>query len=133
MSIQVKKRRSFFAPIAMSDIAFLLLIFLVVTASFKEDADISPPDFAYARKISTPETETLTLLDDRTVLVSGVTIPLSGFLRALEGDASTVYEVVADGSLDYAVVDELLSALKSSGRRQIVLRTEAGPAGEAGP
>jgi biopolymer transport protein ExbD len=124
VKIEVGKGRRFVTFISMSDISFLLLIFEILFLSVIEKEKVDLPRFEFSQKTSFGSTMTLIVLgadaylaDDGEVDLAG----LRGVLRARSADPALVVDVFADRSLDYALVDRILSLCQEEGVTHVLL------------
>ena len=121
MKIEYKKRRRTFNLIAMSDIAFLLLIFLVVTASFEYSQDIVPPTTAYVDELGN-EYESIVIEINEDGLYSILSHQfLIGELGALLKSIppNSIFKIFADKAVDFSFVSNITEALQKNGRYNV--------------
>lgn len=133
MKITTKARRRGFAPVAMADIAFLLLIFLIVTVSVGDMPSVDLPVFRYARELGSPRTAVVTLAPSGDLLLGGTPVARTGLAAALAGVAGPGELVVAlhaDAATPYGLVDSLLRDMQAGRYLRVVLMTET-PDGDA--
>ncbi|GAB6088907.1 ExbD/TolR family protein [Spirochaeta dissipatitropha] len=133
MKIEIRRRRRGFAPAAMADIAFLLLIFLITTTSIDTELDLELPEFAYSRQSDFAETLRVRLDADAQLHIENQTAVISRLpqlLRFHSAGSDTIIMLEADKNLPWITVDELIAVISSSGHEQIVLVAET-PGGSA--
>ncbi len=126
MKISIPNPRKMAAAVAMSDVAFLLLIFLIVTVTVEEDGSIALPAFAYTEDLDIPDPVSIQI-DKESILYLEERPYGEERLIAYLGiniDRNAVLRIFADKSLYYSVIDKLLSRLKEEGFSRIVLVTE---------
>jgi biopolymer transport protein ExbD len=125
MKIKVSSMKRTLAPVAMADIAFLLLIFLILTVSSTESGEIELPRFRYIEKTGFSIVADLTIYEDGRLLIDGQPFEVSEAADALSGyRMDTVIRIHADRDLEYIRLDEVLSVLRSAGRNQLVLMAD---------
>ncbi|MBU0935273.1 MAG: biopolymer transporter ExbD [Spirochaetes bacterium] len=132
MKISVRARRRGFAPAAMADIAFLLLIFFITTTSIDEDSNLELPEFQYTRETGFPQTVRLQLDRNDQLLLDGSPGTADTLTRLLQQrylPAETVIMFEADRDTPYRRIDEVLVALGSAGFERIVLVAQGQTAG----
>lgn len=127
MILQKKRKRRKSILVSTSDIAFLLLIFLVVTASLEYNAEITPPtlvnttDFLYA--------DTQTILIEITgsgeLYVESKKIEFDNLASVLsEFDSDFNYKIFADGTTPFFLVTLVLEELQKSNKQKVLLMIE---------
>jgi biopolymer transport protein ExbD len=124
MTITVRPRRRGFAPAAMADIAFLLLIFLITTTSIEDDVSLELPSFAYSRETGFPQTVRIMLDTDQNLYFNGESLELDTLLTRLvfgHDPVDTVIMFEADRQTPYRLIDEALRGLGQAGFERIVL------------
>lgn len=127
MKITTHSKKRGFAPAAMADIAFLLLIFLIVTVSVGDTPPVKLPAFRYARETGFPVTAVVSLTRDGEVLLDGSPVALASLPAVLAGIADPTELVVtlhADARTPYDKVDALLRSFQSGRYLRVVLMTE---------
>ncbi len=127
MKITILSRRKGFAPVAMADIAFLLLIFLIVTVSVGDTPPVNLPIFKYARQTGFPKTAVISLTISGDVLLDGSPISADSLPSVLNGIAQPdelVITLHADAAVPYEKVDALLRNLQAGKYFRVVLMTE---------
>ena len=107
---------------AMPDIAFLLLIFLILTVSVTEDDGIEIPSFEFTQETDFPNILPVTISREGAIKVDGESLDIDELDRRLSlVAANTVVHIIADRETEYTIVDTLLSALKEAELRDVVL------------
>ena len=125
MKISIPKRRLRIIMFAMPDIAFLLLIFLILTVSAAEYDEVDVPRFAFAREAEFPEVVTLSIDDDGKIELFGATYETADLLGILGSVGRGVaIRVVADRRVPYLLVDSVLAALRRAGLQDVILIAE---------
>lgn len=127
MKIKFLKKRKAFAPVAMSDIAFLLLIFLVVTANMDENGDITVPKFGFSKKTGFSDTLNISITETEQFAIDGKIVAkheIPGILQKAGEAKVNVVQILAHKDLKYRVIDTLMSELQTAGLFNIVLLTE---------
>lgn len=110
---------------ALPDIAFLLLIFLILTVAIDEYGEINLPLFSFAQETDFPETVAITVSRLGDVTVHGQPVEEEGILDKLrEIPTNTVIHIYADEGTEYSLVDAMLNSLKEVGIRDVVLIAE---------
>ena len=127
MKIKLYSRKRNLSPVAMADIAFLLLIFLILTTNVNNNGNIKLPLFKYSQKVSYPKKIVVAVKENGSIMVdnkpSGLQ-SLSSFLDSLPDKKNTIVRLIADRNTDYSNVDKVLSLLKDKDVLKIVLVTE---------
>lgn len=126
MKIEHRKRKRSFNLIAMSDIAFLLLIFLVVTASFEYSQDILPPSTAYVDELTTGYNSIVIEIDEnglysifsRSFLIDELGVLLTSI------PPNSIFKIFADKSVDFSFVANLTEVLQQNGRHNVFFMLE---------
>lgn len=121
-----RRRGSSYAFVTMSDIAFILLIFLVLLAAGNEDRAVDLPDFSRPGKAGFSEQISLELGLDALCELDGRVLrreDLAGELEPFRGSGRVV-KVSADENLPYAEVDAVLAILTDLGLRDVFLAME---------
>ena len=131
MKIKIKKRNFGVTMFAMPDIAFLLLIFLILTVSVDEYGNINLPDFKFLQETDYPETVVVNVAADGSRGIAGEYMPSALFSSSLDGiRQNTVVHLVADKECSYSDVDTVLELLKNKGLTEIVLIMDENLPGE---
>jgi len=126
MKITVERKKRSFAPVAMADIAFLLLIFFIVTVSIGDSPDVALPPFKYSKENTFPKTLVITVMSSGELLYEGNRINEKNLLPILQGlgkPEDFVINIMADQKTDYSLIDTLLQSLSSAKFQKIVLIT----------
>ncbi len=122
MKIRIRQRKSSITMFAMPDIAFLLLIFLILTASVDEYGEIQLPQFRFMQQTEFPATLTVNVASDGSNGISGEYMTSERFERTLnQVPSGTVINLVADKNTFYSNIDKTLDILQASGLTDIVL------------
>jgi len=125
--ITVNRKRKGFAPVAMADIAFLLLIFIFITVSVGEAPDVRLPFFKYAQKTGFPKTALVGLELSGRVTIDGSAVneaSLPAVLAGMADPGELVVTLHADASIAYEKVDSLLQTLGAGRFLKVVLITD---------
>ncbi len=122
MKIRIRQRKSSITMFAMPDIAFLLLIFLILTASVDEYGEIQLPQFRFMQQTEFPATLTVNISSGGLTGISGEYMSADSFSAALnQVPQGTVINLVADKNTYYSNIDKTLDLLQSAGLTDIVL------------
>ena len=125
MKIRVRKKSYGVTMFAMPDIAFLLLIFLILTVSADEQGDISLPGFKFLQDTDFPETLVVNISKDGDYGISGEMVGLEIVESTLERlPKTTVIHLIADKSSRYGDVDAILELLQMNNLLDVVLIME---------
>ena len=126
MKIRIARRRLRIIMFAMPDIAFLLLIFLILTVSVAEEDDVDVPQFKFTQETDFPDIVAIQVDREGIIEIQGEKYEYEELPSRLEliGEG-TVTHIIADGEADYLVVDTVLSALKAAGVTDVVLIAES--------
>jgi len=127
MKIKILQRQRGFHLFAMSDIAFLLLIFLVITVSLEEDGSITLPFFEYTQETGFSKTIPVIIDQEGSVRVEGILIPfdrLESYLVNIAQKSNVVIRLFADKNAKYENVDRVLSILQDTSFFEVVLIAE---------
>ena len=126
MKIRIPQRRMGVIMFAMPDIAFLLLIFLILTVSVAENEDIDVPHFKFTQETEFPEVVRISIDKDGGIEVQGTKYPAEGLSEPLGRiGVGRVIHVIADGEVAYLMVDTVLSALRKAGLLDVILIAES--------
>jgi len=120
-------RKRKFSPIAMADIAFLLLIFLILVTGIDEKGNVKLPVFRYSQKVSSPKRIAIVIDKSGRIFVDGFAMDWSrfdSFLNSLSNKKDIIARLIADSSTDYSNVDRVLSFLRKKNILKIVLVTK---------
>ena len=140
MRLTLPKPAKSLVLVSMADIAFNLLIFLVVTVTMGEPEDVEPPEFLYTQKTGYALTLNVELTSEGRLTFDGQRIwPAAdgtAAARAALSEAATAWlarqgtsgEIVvrfaADRNTPYELVDGVLAALRGADLTKIVLVTK---------
>jgi len=127
MKIKLYYRKRNFSPVAMADIAFLLLIFLILTTNVNNNGNIKLPLFKYSQKVSYPKKIVVAVKENGSLMIDNKPFSLqsmSVFLDSLPDKKNTIVRLIADRNTDYSNVDKVLSILKDKKVYKIVLVTK---------
>lgn len=125
MKIRVKKKSSGVTMFAMPDIAFLLLIFLILTVSTDETGNINLPSFKYLQETDFPETIVVNLSENGNIGIAGEYISEGQFISALEQfPKQTIIHLTADKECAYKDVDWVLDLLQQNELLDVLLIME---------
>lgn len=120
-----KKQKRFYL-IATSDIAFLLLIFLVVTSSLEYSQEIQTPATPYTELLSV-DTPSVTIevnaegtysILDHEFLASALIATISNISR------ETVIKIFADKEVEFTTISEIFDILQADNRNKVFLLME---------
>ncbi len=125
MKIRVRKKSYGVTMFAMPDIAFLLLIFLILTVSVDEQGDINLPDFKFLQETDFPETMVVNVTAEGEYGISGETIDRRLLESTLERlPETTVIHLIADKECRHSHVDGVLQLLQEKELLDVVLIME---------
>ncbi len=127
MRIKLYRQSREFSPVAMADIAFLLLIFLILTTSINNKESVKLPVFEYSHKISYPKRVTIVISKAGTISIDGNFLSedkLFSYLDSLSDKKSIIVRLMADRNTDYSNVDKILCLLRKENILKIVLVTK---------
>ena len=125
MKIQFQNKSKGFAPVAMADIAFLLLIFLIITVNAGESGEIELPFFEYSQKIGIRDTVNIELTQDETIFLDRQEVRVDALPDRLSSfPHNTVFRIFGDQDLEYSTLDHVFTLLREAGQYHIVLITE---------
>lgn len=130
MKISIPAKKKGFAPVAMADIAFLLLIFLIVTVSIGDSPDVKLPVFKYSRETGFPHTVIISLGSNGQLTLDGSPISekaLTPAILGMENPGEIIVNIQADAETPYEKVDSLLQTLGAAHLRKVVLITGSAP------
>ncbi len=111
----------------MADIAFLLLIFLILVTGIDEKGNVKLPVFRYSQKVSSPKRIAIVIDKSGRIFVDGFAMDWSrfdSFLNSLSNKKDIIARLIADSSTDYSNVDRVLSFLRKKNILKIVLVTK---------
>ena len=122
MKINIKKKKSRVTMFAMPDIAFLLLIFLILTVSADEYGNINLPAFKYLQETDYPETMVVNISKEGKRGISGDYFNSDVFVTKLNQiNKNVIIHLVADEQCLYSDIDNTLDLLQNTGLTEIVL------------
>jgi biopolymer transport protein ExbD len=122
MKLKIKDKPFGVTLLALPDIAFLLLIFLILTVSVDDQGEIELPNFKFLQETEFPETVVITLSTTGSYHLAGQYVEkenLSSVIRRIPD--TTVIHLMADKNSQYRDVDYTLEQLQNEGLRDIVL------------
>ncbi|MBI9103047.1 MAG: biopolymer transporter ExbD [Spirochaetales bacterium] len=125
MKLKIRKKSFGVTLFAMPDIAFLLLIFLILTTSVDEQGDIKLPEFRFLQGTDFPEIVVISLSRDGEFLLSGNPVQkdeLPLYLSKIPDNK--VINILADRNVRYSEVDDVLALLQDNGLLDVVLIME---------
>ncbi len=122
MKLRIPSKKYSVTMFAMPDIAFLLLIFLILTASVDEYGNIELPAFEFAGETEYPQTVTINVDSNGVCGISGEYYDRTTFNNLLGNIpyASVIY-LVADKKCPYSRIDGVLSDLQNADLFDVVL------------
>ncbi len=128
MKILLKKRKKPVVLIAMSDIAFLLLIFLIIIVNVKSENEVILPTFNYSIKAYPEELFMLTVMSNGDIFtadntVNKVNINQLQSLLVSKKDISSI-GIYADKDTDYEHISNVLQIIQESEISNIILLTD---------
>jgi biopolymer transport protein ExbD len=110
---------------AMPDIAFLLLIFLILTVTVAENEEIEIPTFQFIQETDFPDTVAVRVNKDGAVEIEGQEFSAGELVDRLRRvEEGNVVHLIADGDAEYLAVDAVLGALKEAGLVDVILIAE---------
>ncbi len=122
MNLKIKHKPLGVTLLALPDIAFLLLIFLILTVSVDDQGKIELPNFKFLQETEFPETVVITLTKTGIYQLSGKPLEKSNMVSVLKKfPDTTVIHLLADKNCQYRDVDYLLEQLQKAGLHNIVL------------
>ncbi|MBI9105253.1 MAG: biopolymer transporter ExbD [Spirochaetales bacterium] len=125
MKIRVRKKSYGVTMFAMPDIAFLLLIFLILTVSVDEQGDINLPDFKFLQETDFPEIMSLNVTAAGEYGISGEIVDRRMLETSLDRlPETTVIHLIADKKSRYSQVDAVLQLLQEKQLLDVVLIME---------
>ncbi|MBT3271665.1 MAG: hypothetical protein HN368_00815 [Spirochaetales bacterium] len=125
MKIRIARKKTTIVMFAMPDIAFLLLIFLILTVSVAEDEEIAVPNFQFIQETDFPDVVAIRVGPEGSIEISGVEYNSEELETRLESvEPGYVIHLIADRNADYVFVDRVLGALKKTGLQDVILIAE---------
>jgi biopolymer transport protein ExbD len=126
MEIRIPRRKTSIVMFAMPDIAFLLLIFLILTVTVAEEEEITVPTFEFIQETDFPDTVLIRVTQDGAVEMGGERFASDALGDPLSRvEAGNVIHLLADAEVEYLVVDVVLNALKQAGLVDVILIAES--------
>ncbi len=125
MKLQIKRKPFGVTLLALPDIAFLLLIFLILTVSVDDQGEIELPNFKFLQETEFPETIVLTISKTGIYQLAGQVIErenLDSILKIIP--ETTIIHLMADRRSRYSDVDFILEQLQKNNLRDVVLIME---------
>ena len=125
MKLQIKRKPFGVTLLALPDIAFLLLIFLILTVSVDDQGEIQLPNFKFLQETEFPENIVLTISETGEYQLAGQVIEkgdLDSILNIIP--ETTVIHLMADRRSRYRDVDFILGQLQEKNLRDVVLIME---------
>ncbi len=125
MKLQIKRKPFGVTLLALPDIAFLLLIFLILTVSVDDQGEIQLPNFKFLQETEFPENIVLTISETGEYQLAGQVIEkgdLDSILNIIQ--ETTVIHLMADRRSRYSDVDFILGQLQEKNLRDVVLIME---------
>lgn len=123
--IKKKKKRTFYL-IATSDIAFLLLIFLVITSSLEFSQEIEPPNTPYVDLLSEDyQSVIVEITKEGAYSILSYEFSISELQSILISmPRETLVKIYADRSVDFTYILSLLNVLHKDKRYNVFLMME---------
>jgi len=126
MEIRITRRKTSIVMFAMPDIAFLLLIFLILTVTVAEEEEITVPTFEFIQETDFPDTVLIRVTQDGAVEIGGERFAPGTLAEPLSRvEAGNVIHLLADAEVEYLVVDVVLNVLKQAGLVDVILIAES--------
>ncbi len=125
MKLQIKRKPFGVTLLALPDIAFLLLIFLILTVSVDNQGEIELPNFRFLQETEFPETIVLTISKTGKYQLAGQFMEkedLDSVLNIIP--ETTVIHLMADRRSRYSDIDFILGQLQENNLRDVVLIME---------
>lgn len=127
-SIISQEHRLMVIPIfSMADVAFLLLVFFLVTNTLNVDKDVtvSLPESEYTKTIDQERLFEITVDKRGTIYVDGAVTSPNTLARVTKEERrthpETIFLIKGDEVISYERIDVVLSALKENGIENVVL------------
>ncbi len=125
MKIQFKEKKKNIVLIAMSDIAFLLLIFLIIIVNVKSEDQVILPDFNYSVKAYPENLFLLTVKSNGEIFAGDNPITIDQLQSYLFNAYKQVsIGIYADKDTDYEYISNVLKIIQESDIYNIVLLTD---------
>ena len=125
MKIQFKEKKKNIGLIAMSDIAFLLLIFLIIIVNVKSEDQVILPDFNYSVKAYPESLFLLTVKSNGEIFAGDNPITIDQLQSYLFNAYKQVsIGIYADKDTDYEYISNVLKIIQESDIYNIVLLTD---------
>jgi len=122
MNLKIKHKPFGVTLLALPDIAFLLLIFLILTVSVDDQGEIELPNFKFLQETEFPEIVVISLSKTGIYQLSGEPLEKSNMVSAIKRfPDTTVIHLLADKNSQYRDVDYLLEQIQKAGLHNIVL------------
>lgn len=127
MKVRIRfPRRRFPAFTGAADVAFLVLIFLVLLSSAGQEDGIELPDYRHPRQIGSENSLSILVDSQARIFVDGALFSRSDLREyVLEiPDADSIVAIIGgDRRTEFSEIDWILQLLRSSGVRRILLQT----------
>ena len=128
MKIRIRKKNYGVTMFAMPDIAFLLLIFLILTVSVDEYGDINLPNFKFLQETDYPEIVVVNISAEGLLGIGGEYMNNNLFKSSLDQiPQNTIIHLIADKNCSYSDVDEVLGLLQREELSDVVLIMDENP------
>ena len=122
MKLNTRSKRYSVTIFAMPDIAFLLLIFLIITASVDEYGNIELPHFKFLQEMESQKSVVLNISKTGDYGLRGEYYDKIEFIRLIsEITSDSKIYLVADKDCPYRHVDQLLNILQEANLFDAVL------------
>ncbi len=127
MQLLKRKKRKAFALVATSDIAFLLLIFLIVTANLEYNPEITAPKIVNTTEFLATENKVILIevTGDGEIFVESKKTNLNE-LPSLLSELSNefIYRIYADKIAPFFLIATALNELQKSNKQKILMMIE---------
>ena len=123
---KIKKKKSF-ALVATSDIAFLLLIFLIITANLEYNPDITAPKIVNTIEFLATDNKVILIeiTGDGEVFIESKKIDINDFPALLsEFSNEFIYRIYADQTTPFFLIATVLNELQKSNKQKILMMVE---------
>ncbi len=127
MQLLKRKKRKAFALVATSDIAFLLLIFLIVTANLEYNPEITAPQIANTTEFLATENKVILIevTGDGELFVESKKTNLNEFPSLLsELSNEFIYRIYADQTAPFFLIATALNELQKNNKQKILMMIE---------